>query len=72
MKTYQLDAGISCPTGAPLSLPTEFRGPRVLEMSAVMGKTRPFPVDSTKEGKLNSWSHRGEPLRSLVRIHPSL
>lgn len=54
MKTYQLDPGISCPTGAPLSLPAEFRGAWVLARAAVMGEIQPSPVDLTKETKLNS------------------
>lgn len=54
MKTYQLDPGISCPAGAPLSMPTEFRGLWVLAMAAVMGESQPFPVDLTEESKLSS------------------
>lgn len=56
MKTYPLDPGISCPSQEPLSLLTEFRGPRVSAMAAAMGETRHVPVDRTKESELNSWS----------------
>lgn len=57
MKTYPSDPGISCPSQAPLSLLTEFRGPRVSAMAAAMGETQHVPVGWTKKSELNSGSH---------------
>lgn len=53
MQTYVLDAGIPCLMRPALSLPTKFRGPRVVAMAAVMGKLGALLFTLIEESKVN-------------------